>query len=78
MATAHTFSTHMIADIQKEISFDRLTRDFACTVIVDGARVYLGNTPSRMDADSRANAYVYEYLTDTHTHESAAALLMGG
>jgi len=74
MATSYATTTNVIADIQKEIVYEK--GDYACTVIVDGTRIFLGYAPHYSAGEHKCNAYVYDYLTDTHTHEAAAELLM--
>jgi hypothetical protein len=69
-------TTTIIADIEKEIVYDRETRDYACYVTVDGERIFLGYAPHYSAGESKCNQYAYEYLTDTHTYETAAELLM--
>lgn len=63
----------IIADIKKDIRWSK--GEYDVYVIVDGEPIYLGSTRSRIEADQRANSYAYDYLTDTHTYETAAELL---
>lgn len=64
-------------NIEKFIAWDRATHDYSVNVAIDGVLVYLGNTQTRSEAEQRANSYVFDYLMDTGTFESAASLLMG-
>jgi hypothetical protein len=64
----------IIAGITKDVRWSH--GEWDVYVVVDGEEVYLGSTSSRLDADDRANAYTFDYLTDTHTHETACELLM--
>lgn len=67
----------IIADIAKDIRWDRTTKDFTVSVIIDGASQYIGSRQSRMDAETLANGFVFDYLVDSNTPETAAELLMG-
>jgi hypothetical protein len=66
--------TNIIAGITKDIRWAH--GEWDVSVIVDGERVYLGSTTSRLDAEDRANSYAFDYLTDSNTPETAAELLM--
>jgi hypothetical protein len=68
--------TTIIADIQKEITYDRLTKDYSMYIIIDGKREYIGSAPNYSQAETMTNAYAYDYLTDSHTIETAAELVM--
>ena len=68
--------TTIIAAIEKEIVYSRQTRDYDLFITIDNQREYIGSAPNHHEAEERCNAYVFQYLTDTHTHETAAELLM--
>jgi hypothetical protein len=68
--------THMIADIDKEIVRNRENRDYDMFIVIDGQREYIGSAPNYSKAEETTNQYVYDYLTDGHTIESAAEFLM--
>jgi hypothetical protein len=71
-----TMTTTIIADIQKDIVYSRETRDYDMYIIIDGKREYIGSAPNYSQAEIVTNAYAYDYLTDSHTIETAAELVM--
>ena len=68
--------THIIADIQKEIVYSRQTRDYDLFIVIDGKREYIGSAKTYGAGEVITNTYVFDYLTDSHTIETAAELLM--
>jgi hypothetical protein len=66
----------IIADIQKEITYDRQTKDYSMFIIIDGQREYIGSAANHSDAEITTNQYAYDYLMDSQTIETAAELLM--
>lgn len=67
----------IISDIQKEIKYDRQTKDYNCLISIDGgAFESIGFASNYSEAERKCNAYAYDYLTDTGTHETAATLVM--
>jgi hypothetical protein len=73
MATNYT---NIIADIQKEITYNRQTRDYDMHIVIDGTREYIGSARNNSEAERITNQYVFDYLMDSHTIETAAELLM--
>lgn len=70
-------TTPVIAGITKEVTYARSTRDFDCYICFDGSLPqYIGSRASRIEADTLCNEFVFDYLTDTSTYETAAELLM--
>ncbi len=68
--------TIIIADIAKAIKYDRETKDYACSISIDGgAAQIIGYAPNYSAGEKLCNDYVFDYLSDTHTHETAAQLL---
>jgi hypothetical protein len=68
--------TTIIADIQKEIIFDRATRDFSMYISIDGKREYIGSASTYGEGEMMTNEYVFNFLMDSNTIETAAELLM--
>lgn len=66
----------IIADIEKEITYDRLTKDYSMHIIIDGKREYIGSASTYGQAEIVTNQYAYDYLMDSHTIETATELLM--
>ena len=74
---ATSYSNTVIAGITKEITYARSTRDFDCYISIDGSLPrYIGSRGSHLEAEKLCNDFVYDYLTDTGTFETAAELLM--
>jgi hypothetical protein len=72
-------TTNVIAGIEKSIVYDRQTRDYACSIIIDGGEPqFIGYASTYGQAETACNGYVYEYLTDSHTIETACDLLLQG
>lgn len=72
-----TTPTPIIADIQKDIRWDRATKDYACYIIIDGGEPqYIGSARNNSEAERITNQYAYDYLMDSHTIETATELLM--
>ncbi len=65
---------HIIADIYKEIKYSR--GDYGMYVTIDGERHCIGFASTHGQAEVTINQYVYDYLTDSHTIETAAEFLM--
>ncbi len=76
MATSNTFSTNVIADIQKEIAYSRANRDYDMFITIDGKREYIGSASTYSQAEVVTNQYVYDFLVDSNTIETAAALVL--
>lgn len=66
--------TNVIADIEKEIKYSH--GDYDMFITIDGQREYIGSARNHSEAEVTCNQYVYDYLTDSHTIETAAELLM--
>ncbi len=65
---------HIIADIHKEIVYSH--GDYDMFITIDGKREYIGSASTHGKAEVNINEYVYDYLTDSHTIETAAEFLM--
>lgn len=68
--------TTIIADIQKEITYCRETRDYDMHIIIDGTREYIGSARNHSEAETITNQYAFDYLMDSQTIETATELLM--
>jgi len=69
----------IISDIQKEIKYDRQTKDYNCLISIDGGPFEsIGFASNYSEAERKCNAYAYDYLTDNHAPEAAAELVLAG
>lgn len=67
----------IIADITKEIKFNRETEKYDCFVHVDGGDAqYIGSTAIYPEGEALCTRFAFDYLSDNNTPEAAAELLL--
>lgn len=72
-----TMQSPIIAGIKKDIRRNAANHDYDCYVTVDSDQPrYIGSAARYSEAERKCNAYAYDMLTDSHTYETAAQLIM--
>lgn len=66
----------IISEVEKEIKYNHETKDYDCTVIIDGAREYIGSADSYGEGETMCRDYAYSYYSDNHTPEKAVAIAL--
>lgn len=67
----------IIGGITKTVKFDRVTRDYACYVSIDGAPAEcIGYAKTHHDGENLCDQFAFDYLSDNNTPEAAAELVM--